>query len=154
MSCNGDCKCKVEKKKKSMLEVVKEKISELSKPKAKKSKEGTGVRYRTYNINHTTEPDSPANGGKITVCTNDLGEGKLEIGVCFCSPKDHYEKPYGQMVAYGRMESERTKRVIPKWDDDLPVNDRLKMEVLQIAGEMGKGKGVQWLENVMSIDLV
>jgi len=131
MSCTTNCQCK--------------KIE---------SEGGTGIRFRTFNINHTTNPDSPANNGKITVCTNDLGEGTLEVGMSFCSPKDNYMKPYGQFVAYGRMESERTRRVIKKWDDDLPVNDRLKMLALEVAGDMGKGKGIDWLQDVMSIDLV
>jgi hypothetical protein len=73
------------------------------------------VRFRTINVVREEGVE-----GKVTVASIPAppvcGENYFDLGFAFCGPKDlgSFNRKYGQMVALGRMKSDRSRVTVKK----------------------------------------
>jgi len=99
-------------------------------------------RFRTFHVLNKDHKEI----GRITAVKQQDVDGKYLVAFAFCSPKDHYHKKFGQMVALGRLAHRPSKRYVT-------FNGSVQ-ELKDMALAVAEMKGIGWIEKHKEVILV
>ena len=102
----------------------------------------TNFRFRTFHVLNREQKEI----GRITSVKRLDEDNKYQVAFAFCSPKDRYNKKFGQMIAHGRLINRPKKRYI--------TYDGSVQDLKDMAIAVASMRGIKWIQKEEVIILV